>query len=230
MDRSECVRQELAAGYSGSFRKVEILSIALFFALFAAQIARLAAPAARAPGLALLLGWIAADFVTGLVHWGGDTWGTPEWPVLGPSFIRPFREHHVDQKAITRHDFVEVNGANCMVSLPILLAAFLLSPGFWLAFLMSLVFWVFATNQIHKWAHQDAPSAFARALQRAGLVLSPENHSRHHSAPYDRYYCITTGWLNAPLAAIGFYRILERVIGAMTGALPRASDRALSTE
>ena len=42
--------------------------------------------------------------------------------------------------------------------------------------------------------------------------------------PYRRNYCITLGWLNAPLRAIRFFETLELVITAVTGAIPRADD------
>ena len=66
------------------------------------------------------IGLLVADLVSGMAHWAGDTLMREDTPVVGPHFIRPFREHHIDPKAITRHDFIETNGNNCIASMPVL--------------------------------------------------------------------------------------------------------------
>src|SRR6185503_9248160 len=78
--------------------------------------------------LAAIGGLLFADFLSGVVHWAGDTVGDESWPIVGQNFIKHFRHHHVDPKAITRHDFVETNGNNCIVSVPPLALAFWLAP------------------------------------------------------------------------------------------------------
>ena len=212
---------------------MEVLSIGAFFAVMAVAVYRLIGHIPANPWMVLLAvcsAYLGADLVSGLVHWMGDTWCSPSTRFFGPALIRPFREHHVDEKAITRHDFVETNGNNCLISTPVVSLSLLvpLHHG-WLGifvavFLVALVFWVLMTNQFHKWAHLESPPAVIAWLQRWHLILPPAHHAIHHAAPFNRYYCITVGWMNRPLQMIRFFPAMEWVISSLTGALPRQDD------
>ena len=70
-----------------------------------------------------------------------------------------------------------------------------------------------------------APPSLIRWLQDCGVLLDRHDHAAHHAGSYDRHYCITTGWWNAPLEAIAFFRTLEAVVTMTTGARPREDDR-----
>jgi ubiquitin-conjugating enzyme E2 variant len=215
-------KTETKYGYSRRHRAVEVVSIAAVFALligFGIRVGRTVdTPGGWLELLAtLLVAYVASDVISGVVHWAGDTIGNEQVPFLGPNFIRPFREHHTDQKDITRHDFIETNGNNCIVVLGPLVVAFLLSPrvgfGFFAAtFVAFLGLFVVATNQFHKWAHDDNAPWVARPLQRWGLILSPRHHEIHHAAPHDKHYCITVGWMNPVLGRVRFFRTLEWLI------------------
>lgn len=217
-------------------RTLELIAIGSFFALSGAILARVFIASRGADfwlvGAAAFAGYLSADFFSGLVHWLFDTWGSIYTPVVGKNFIRPFREHHFDQKAITHHDFVETNGNNCLVSLPVLLTAMYMGiDAGWVglaacAFMLFTCLGVLATNQFHKWAHTDEPAAWIRTLQRWHLILPPEHHAIHHASPFETHYCITTGWLNGALRWTRFFRILEKLITWTTGALPRRDDLA----
>lgn len=172
-----------------------------------------------------LAGFLLADLISGLVHWLADRFFDPKTPILGPALIAPFREHHDDALAMTRHDFFEVTGNNALVTLPLgfgLIGSFP-SPALtgtpattlsmWLAATtISFAFFILATNQFHCWAHTRNPPPMARRLQRSGLILSPAKHARHHRKAHDSDYCVTSGWMNPLLDGIGFFTVLERAI------------------
>lgn len=181
--------------------------------------------------IALAVGaYLTADFVTGLVHFVGDSFGTIDTPVLGRTFVLPFRSHHDDPGHICEHDFVETNGNNAFATLfgviPTLAFAHVGQTPASTAFgLFVLVFSVLVmlTNQIHKWAHVESPPRVVRVLQRAGILLSPEAHESHHAPPYGRGYCVCSGIFNRLLDPIGFFPFLERVIRAVLFLPRRAS-------
>jgi ubiquitin-conjugating enzyme E2 variant len=180
--------------------------------------------------LAFLGGLAAADFGSGLVHWGADTWGRDDFPVIGHRLLLPFRVHHINPEDFLRRRFIETNGEVAVLAVPLVLAliAIPLDTG-WGG---PVAIWGFAfcgvgmmTNQIHQWAHQPSPPRPIQVLQDWGVVLGRTEHAAHHERPYDVHYCITTGWCNRPLEAIGFFRRLEVTITRLTGAHPRLDDR-----
>ena len=222
---------ELAAAPQG-FRRFETLCTVVYAPLALTLLWQIRGSLAEWPLLipfALLLGMLGADIISGVAHWGFDTWGTPDTPLVGRTLIRTFREHHVDQKAITRHGFIETNGANVWGGCSVAILGLYLGDGgrtqaLIRASLLFLSFFVAATSQIHKWAHMDSPPVVVRWLQRTRVLLSPDHHATHHAAPYDRSYCITCGWLNATLSYVHFFQLAEALITAVSGAVPRRDD------
>lgn len=173
-----------------------------------------------APGV--LLGLVFGDFVTGLVHWAADTYCEESTPVIGQSLVKPFRVHHVRPLEICEHGVVETVGNTCILAAP-LLTLFVVFMTY-VETSAAAAFAVFnavltvgvtvATNQFHKWAHQELPSRVVRALQRSRIILSPEHHRAHHTAPFESSYAITNGWLNPLLNRTRFFRRLERALRA----------------
>jgi plasmanylethanolamine desaturase len=235
MSTAEAMKNDAVPTGARQPQPLEYAAIVGFFALCAVLSYRVVMSCILDGGwivaAAVVLGFVGSDFMSGLVHWMFDTWGSPQTPVVGKTFIVPFRVHHTDPKDITRHGFVATNGHNCLVSLPILGLALLVPTGegvLWgapaLAFLVTLCLGVFGTNQFHKWAHEDEVGPFIGWLQRNGLILGKDHHDVHHAAPYADNYCITTGWLNAPLRKIRFFRGMEHLVSAITGWKPRQDD------
>jgi ubiquitin-conjugating enzyme E2 variant len=175
---------------------------------------------------------LAADLVSGLVHWTADTWFSETMPVLGRRFLRPFRVHHVNPEDFLRRDFIDCNGDVAMLNIPILVGALMVADST-IGGAASLALATFSlvslpTNQVHQWAHMPSPPAFVRWLQRHGAILSIEAHASHHHAPYVANYCIATGWCNRWLTAIDFFPRCERLITRVVGLQPRSDERAFA--
>ncbi len=171
--------------------------------------------------------------MSGIVHWIADTWGSETMPVLGRRLLRPFRVHHVNPGDFLRRDFIDTNGDVATLVIPFLASAFLIptatQPGRAAAvFVAAFGACALPTNQVHQWAHREPPPLAVGWLQKCGLLLSREQHRRHHAAPFAMNYCITNGWCNRALTAAGFFPRLERLVSRLTGVEPRGEDRAFA--
>ena len=107
---------------------LESAAIAAFSALIGVLAQRLwrGAPGwDQAPALLLaaLGGYLLADVASGLTHWFCDSFFREDTPLIGPVLIHPFREHHRDPAAMTRHSFLELTGNSCLGVLPVLALA-----------------------------------------------------------------------------------------------------------
>ncbi|KAF5297672.1 hypothetical protein FQA39_LY12003 [Lamprigera yunnana] len=162
---------------------------------------------------AALCGIVTADFGSGLVHWGADTWGSVDLPIIGKNFLRPFREHHIDPTSITRHDFIETNGDNFMVTIPFLarmLWDFLTLPEeevqkkfIWNCYVFLLAIFVAMTNQIHKWSHTYfglpswLPLSLLRTAQNHPMLVELKN-----GETYNGHLVSCDNWMNINLREV----------------------------
>jgi sterol desaturase/sphingolipid hydroxylase (fatty acid hydroxylase superfamily) len=209
-----------------TLRVLEMASVSGFAIVCGALAMRLSsAPWERSQLLTMCvgagLGYLLADVVSGVVHWFCDTFFHDDTPLIGSAFIHPFREHHADPLAITRHGFFEVNGNTCLALLPVVAAVLLLGrpdqdevvpAPFAQSVALAFAVATFATNQFHKWAHQEHPVAAVRWLQSTGLILTPAHHRIHHSHAYRQAFCITAGWLDPLLDRVRLFERIEHAV------------------
>ncbi len=207
--------------HTGAHRLFEAFGIAAAAALLTGISLRTGRAIVDAPRLsfiaagAALAGVVLADLFSGVVHWAFDRYGGEDTPIIGASFVRPFRLHHTDPGDILRHGFLETNGNTSLavvVPLSLLFALPVSRPAglFAVVALATASLLAVLTNQLHKWAHDDDPPALVALLQRCHVILPRDHHALHHAHPHETHYCITTGWLNATLA--GAWPALERAL------------------
>jgi ubiquitin-conjugating enzyme E2 variant len=155
------------------------------------------------------------------VHWFCDRFFEEDSRVIGAALIHPFREHHRDPLAMTRHGVLELTGNSCVGLLPVLAAAWWWGApakgtggAFVYAALLVFAVAVFATNVLHKWAHAVRVPPAVAWLQDRHVILGAAAHAPHHRAGHHGTYCVTAGWMNPVSDACGVFRGLERVLRA----------------
>lgn len=161
----------------------------------------------------LLLGWLLADFLSGVLHWIEDRFGPgrEHWPVLGSLIFTPNIVHHADPTEFLRAGFIGRNWTTWAAALPIaalLVLAF--GPQPWI---LSAAIAGAMANEIHAWAHRKtlAPR-WALQLQAIGMLQSPRHHAVHHVPDHRRHYCIISDWVNPVLDHFEFWHSIEQLL------------------
>jgi hypothetical protein len=184
--------------------------------------------------LAVLVATFVADFASGLLHWAFDTWFDEGIAPLR-RMVMLVREHHMRPARIFRYRLRDEAGLLSWFGLilgapPLALAVlpegdpgalrYALAVGA-VTVSLEIVFML----EFHKCGHRMRRPRAIRALQRMRLLLSPDDHMRHHSGRHDENYCLITGIADRTLGRLGAFRALERSITTLTGAVPRENDR-----
>lgn len=171
----------------------------------------------KAQVISVLVCILIADFLTGAVHWAEDTYGVPTWPLLGASVIEPNIRHHAEPTHFLMGSFVSRNYQ--VIAFVLLSTAIVYLTG-WLTWQVTLVACITSMgNELHAWTHRRPRSRIVRLLQDMKLIITPEQHAKHHRKPYDTNFCTVTNWLNPVLDTCKFWRGLELAI-AMCGVHP----------
>lgn len=154
----------------------------------------------------LILGWLLADFITGVLHHFYDRiW----WP---PFLALANGDHHARPLIFVEAPFVVRTGPSLVTSIVILAIAVLTKEfsAFFVTFCAGIAFW----NEIHRWAHAPrlAPG-WVRVLQEMGFFQSPRGHSYHHTPTNAAGFCLLSNWVNPVLDSLGLWGRLEKLVG-----------------
>lgn len=181
----------------------------------------------------LVSGILIADFISGLLHWAEDRYGSPDWPIVGEA-IRETIGHHTRPMRITERTFWELNGRVLIIAagLGIVFAGI----GMPLTMIISAALFGGFSNQIHCWSHTP-PARLPRLVryaQRSGVFLSFEHHAGHHRGLKNTRYCVVTNWFNPLLDRIRFWSgleaLLRRLFQLNVRLDPSINERHLSAE
>lgn len=156
--------------------------------------------------------WLAADFITGIVHWWQDAYGNPTWPILGKYVISPNLRHHEDPRAMLKISYWSRVWTSVVTGILILTIFWLCGWCPW----QLIVGIAFASqgNEVHAMGHRTDKEngKFVLFLQKIGVVQRRRTHGWHHKAPYDTNFFVMTEFLNPPFNTIKFWEKTERFL------------------
>lgn len=158
----------------------------------------------------LLLAYLIADFISGVLHFLEDNFWSPHTPIIG-SIIEANRMHHLQPRYMLRYTYFETIGSTLYVTTPFLLIS-------WLIFgyipMLLIYIWAFGSqiNQVHKYSHMTEAEQPVHYKVLRHLRLVQTHHHCHHQPPYRSHYCILTDYLNPLLNYTRFWDGLRIIL------------------
>ncbi len=173
--------------------------------------------------LELVLTILAIDFISGLIHWAEDTFGSATTPIYGKWIVEPNTLHHAHPSAFISKNWWQSSWDLTLVSGIIVFVSYLNDMLTWHVVLFA--FLGANANQLHKYAHMPTAQVplLVKFFQYIGLLQKAKHHALHHQGQKNNAYCVITPYLNPILDAIGFWRLLEKITVPIFGA-PRRED------
>lgn len=162
--------------------------------------------------LQVLFLWAAADFITGVIHWWEDTYGNPNWPIIGKYVVEPNMIHHRQPTKLLEGTWWQRVDTSCYASAAIGGILWLLGFHSW----QMIVCLIFCSqgNQVHAISHRSdiANGKWIMFLQNIGLLQSRKTHRWHHKAPYETNFCVMGEFVNPVLNYICFWENVEWIL------------------
>lgn len=155
---------------------------------------------------------LLADFVSGLVHWWEDAYIRQNTPLIGKTVGRNNIIHHYLPRYFTKYGWLYSAWDLLVINIIFIIIAYFLHILNWPILLFC--FLTTNANQIHKWSHKTNKEngRIITFLQKYKIVISPRQHSIHHTNPKNTHYCPITNMLNPILHHINFWENLELII------------------
>lgn len=165
----------------------------------------------------ILISWLIADFISGIVHWYEDRAMIKSSRVKFLNEVREDNERHHQQPGfLIRHTWWQ--NINTTAPFAWALAIVFYFSGCSLFIWLPTLFLGFG-NLVHRWSH-DRPNKLhpvIRLLQKTGIFISASHHSGHHYANAKIVsregsqirFCVMSNWLNPILDRIKFFKFLE---------------------
>ncbi len=173
--------------------------------------------------LAVITGWIFADFLSGRYHKYIDAYGDEKTPVFG-EIIRQFAHHHRRPKDAIRISMLLALWSEIRFTAPLALLLLYIPMNSWARIFSTMVLAGIAISQhSHNRTHVllRERSGALKAAQAMRIFLRHRPHMIHHKPPHAEHFEPLNGACSSVLAWLNYNRLEERFFWYLFRAVPR---------